>query len=469
MKRSISSRLICANLLILAMALTGFFTFSTYVLRQQAYDSGAQEQKNNGRVPLQNAYGSDVGREFGLGVGRASNHDPIEHIFYDFHADGSVHFVTTGGLATALERDETHSLDISTISMEEPERIIIRGTEYLAINTDYVSAFSQSPNFEAAKEHQYEDLHVLSLLPYSEISTITADTVPLFVGLLLLLVGVSFVLIRWQARRITGAVETLSTVSTRYAARDFSQPITLTTGDELETLSRNIQSMVQSLIQYERGQVALFRNLSHELKTPLTAISGYAEGLEQGYFLDATEPLRIIQEESMRMRSILEDLILLSKLKSDAELFSFAPCDSSALLTKAVEKVESIAILRGIDICYTPTPGMIVEADSEKLLRAFLNILSNALKHATQSISIVHECRERDILITVFDDGPGFSKAFLEELFVDRFRETTDGSGIGLTIVKEIVARHNGTLSACNRPEGGARVAIAIPTSCLCD
>ncbi len=337
---------------------------------------------------------------------------------------------------------------ITTLAANEAEIIVVDGEKILVLITPYL-LFG-------------EENAIISLLAMNSVNALTFSNIKVFAAVFIVLVVLSFLLICWQSMKITAPLNTLTTRAERYASHDFSEPFAIDTKDEIESLSCSIQIMVESILQHETSQIALFRNLSHELKTPLTAISGYAENIGNGYYNDTSVPLKIIQDECIRIRNILDNLIFLSNIDSNMEVFSCQQWDIVQLVTDCIEKVESIAILNDIDIYYIPPSEISVFCDREKLMRAFINVLSNALKYAKDSIEVQITQRDGMVSISIADNGNGFDESKLDKLFVTTTGASIDGNGMGLLIVNEIIKRHNGTITAQNRATGGALIYITL-------
>lgn len=309
----------------------------------------------------------------------------------------------------------------------------------------------------------YSSTYVVSFLALDEIITMRTSNIELFAIVFAVLIAISFLLIFWQSLKITKPIKKLTLRSKEYANHDFSKPFTINTGDEIESLSNSIGSMVESIVSYEQTQLLLFRNLSHELKTPLTAISGYAQNIQNGYYKDENVPLTVIQDECKRIRDILDNLIFLNKINSNVETFTFEETDLVSLVTMCIEKVESIAVLKEIDIIYNPPEKIMVSCDYDKIVRACINVLSNALKHTKDYIEIELSVEYDFACIKISDNGNGFAESKLKKLFSTTTGETIDGNGIGLLIVYEMVKRHDGNIYVDNKPDGGAEVIIHLP------
>ena len=209
------------------------------------------------------------------------------------------------------------------------------------------------------------------------------------------------------------------------------------------------------------SQKWFFQNVSHELKTPMMAVQGCAEGINTGV-LEPVEASRVILEENEQMSVLIEELLALSRLEAGQFKSDFHSTDVRELLYDCLRGTEHLAQQRNLRI--TPIfddDPVTVSCDEIHLRRAFTNIITNALRYAKEDIII--ECRQEKgkAVIRIRDDGEGIAPELLPHIF-DRFFSTRKGgAGVGLALTKEIVSLHRGTVRASN--DGGAVFEIILP------
>lgn len=210
-------------------------------------------------------------------------------------------------------------------------------------------------------------------------------------------------------------------------------------------------------------QQTFFQNASHELKTPLMAIQGYAEGIQAGV-MDAGGAAEVILAESDRMTELVEELLDISKIDMGRQLLAFSEMDIRELLYDSIRAVEPAAA-GGIAIVPDfPEEPVMVSCDDTRLRRAVTNILSNGVRYARSQLRLTCRADKRHVTIWIQDDGDGIAEADLPHIF-DRFYMGKSGkSGIGLALTREIIHLHNGTIRACNG-DTGAVFEISIPVS----
>ena len=267
------------------------------------------------------------------------------------------------------------------------------------------------------------------------------------------------------ARRLMKPASMLRKVIERVRRRDFSRIPVVKTGDEWEDFTEAFGDMVQSLQIFDEGQKRFLQNASHELKTPLMAIRGYAEGLRDEMFGpdEASRILDIIAEESVRIKQLVDQLIYLSKLETLEDVYTFTRQDLGAIIERAIERIHPLAKERHVSILQdTPMDRVVVCVDRDKMIQALLNLISNAIRHARRQI-LIRLALQDMICMIVEDDGDGFAAEDADRVF-ERFYHGAKGeTGLGLPIAKAIVEKHRGLIYAENSEAGGARFVIQIP------
>ena len=211
-------------------------------------------------------------------------------------------------------------------------------------------------------------------------------------------------------------------------------------------------------------QQTFFQNASHELKTPLMAIQGYAEGIQAGV-MDTGSAAEVILEESDRMTELVEELLDISKIDMGRQRLALSETDIRELLYDGIRAVEPTVVSGGIAIVPDfPEEPVMVSCDDTRLRRAVTNILSNGLRYARSELRLTCRADKRHVTIRIQDDGDGIAEEDLPHIF-DRFYMGRSGkSGIGLALTKEIVHLHKGTIRAYNG-DTGAVFEISIPVS----
>ena len=211
-------------------------------------------------------------------------------------------------------------------------------------------------------------------------------------------------------------------------------------------------------------QQTFFQNASHELKTPLMAIQGYAEGIQAGV-MDAGGAAEVILAESDRMTELVEELLDISKIDMGRQQLALSEMDVRELLYDSIRAVEPTAAAGGIAIVPDfPEEPVMVKCDDAQMRRAVTNILTNGLRYARSELCLTCRVDKHHVTIRIQDDGDGIAEEDLPHIF-DRFYMGRSGkTGIGLALTKEIIHLHKGTIRAYNG-DSGAVFEISIPVS----
>ena len=211
-------------------------------------------------------------------------------------------------------------------------------------------------------------------------------------------------------------------------------------------------------------QQTFFQNASHELKTPLMAIQGYAEGIQAGV-MDTASAAEVILAESDRMTELVDELLDISKIDMGRQRLTLSEMDVRELLYDSIRAVEPAAAAGGIAIVPDfPEEPVMVSCDDTRLRRAVTNILSNGLRYARSELRLTCRPDKRNVIIRIQDDGDGIAEGDLPHIF-DRFYMGKSGkSGIGLALTREIIHLHKGTIRARNG-DTGAVFEISFPVS----
>ncbi|TQK20039.1 two-component system OmpR family sensor kinase [Microbacterium sp. SLBN-154] len=237
-------------------------------------------------------------------------------------------------------------------------------------------------------------------------------------------------------------------------------------GQALNTLLDHVSTSLTARQRNEERMRSFVADASHELRTPLASIRGYSElslralgrGHDDGAVDTAEASLERIQSQSLRMTSLVEDLLLLARLDEGQELV-YGAVDLSQLAVEALGDAQAA----GPEHHWVADMGeepVVVAGDARRLHQVMANLLGNARIHtpAGTTVRVSIERDDADAVVRVHDDGPGIDPAIADELFerfsrADRSRaRNTGGTGLGLSIARAIVVAHGGTLAVTSSP-----------------
>lgn len=271
-------------------------------------------------------------------------------------------------------------------------------------------------------------------------------------------------------RSIVYPVIKIGEITRNFAKGDFSERINKTTDDEIGELCDSINYMADELSNTEQMKNEFISSVSHELRTPLTAIKGWSETLTSMGDDKETfrKGMRVITSETERLSQMVEELLDFSRIQDNRLQLQKATIDILAELGETVLIYQERARALGIKLdYYEPEMLPFVYGDKNRLRQVFINIVDNAIKYSDKGDTVSVEAYEQegDIVITVSDTGMGISKEDLPKIKTKFFKanHTRRGSGIGLAVADEIIARHNGTLTIDSEQGVGTTVMITLP------
>ncbi len=303
------------------------------------------------------------------------------------------------------------------------------------------------------------------------------------VCVLLILVATGLSITAWIYRSIVTPICKLEEAAKNIKEGNLDFTIEAESNDEMGNLCRNFEDMRQRLkesaeekLEAEKQNRILISNISHDLKTPLTAIKGYVEGIMDGV-ADTPEKvdryMRTIYSKAMDMDRLLNELTLYSKIDTNRIPYNFNRIHVADYFDDCIEEIGLELEAEHIGLSYFNYAGDDIQviADPEQLKRVIDNIISNSVKYMDKEHGLIN-IRIKDvgdfIQVEIEDNGKGIGQKDLPFIF-DRFYRTdasrnsaTGGSGIGLSIVKKIIEDHGGKIWATSKESTGTVMYFVI-------
>ncbi len=306
-------------------------------------------------------------------------------------------------------------------------------------------------------------------------------------AVLLLALGAARVL----AQRITDPIRSIEATTSAIAQGDLSARVDVPTNDrrasgrtprrdEIAQLAESVNSMATDLDRSRALEQQFLLSVSHDLRTPLTAIRGYAEALEDGAASDAVATGSIITEHADRLSRLVTDLLQLARLDARSFTIETSTFDGSALAEEVLAGFRPKAEAVGVDLRLAGSGDPVqVRADRGRTAQILSNLVENGMKFAetTITIGVRHEqtlgadIEGEAIVIEVTDDGPGIAEADLPHVFERLYvanhqpKRAESSSGLGLAIVRELARAMGGTASASAGADGGTVMTIRLPAA----
>lgn len=282
-------------------------------------------------------------------------------------------------------------------------------------------------------------------------------------GLLALVLGIVL------ARRATAPAKELTETARALAAGDRSQRVSHEADDELGQMAKAFNAMADTIEEEDRLRRAFASDIAHELRTPLAIIRSQIEAMQDGVVTSSGDSLGSLHEEVLRLSRLVADLETLAS--AEAAGFSLEPrrVRLDELVTASATEFAGPYESAGVALRTELSP---VEAtvDPTRIHQVLSNLLSNALKftHAGGRVRVELVQENGQAVLSVADDGPGIAADELPHIFERFFRGRSArarGSGIGLTVVRELVRAHGGEIEVSSQTDRGSTFTVRLPVS----
>lgn len=273
------------------------------------------------------------------------------------------------------------------------------------------------------------------------------------------------------ARRISEPLQQIEQATSAIAAGDFATRVGLTGNDELAQLGRSVNEMARDLERSKALDQQFILSVSHDLRTPLTAIAGYAEALSDGAVENTGVTGDIIASNARRLERLVGDLLDLAKLDANRFTLQLEPVDAGVTVGRTVAGLLPRARRHGVEIRFdNPAPApVVVMADADRLGQAVGNLIDNAITFARSEILASVAGNGSTARITISDDGPGIAEEDLPHVFERLYVASSqparaeNPSGLGLAIVRELTTAMGGSVRAEANDGAGTRMTLELP------
>lgn len=318
----------------------------------------------------------------------------------------------------------------------------------------------------------------LGLLARQEVTALPRQTVVWFLASsLVVIVGASIAGLL-LARRLVRPIHQIQGATAAIAAGQLTTRVEVDGDDELAELARSVNRMAADLERSKALDQQFLLSVSHDLRTPLTAISGYAEALRDGAVSNPQGAGEIIGNHADRLDRLVGDLLDLAKLDANRFRLDLRPVDLAVVSGRTVAGLAAEAANHGVTVEHKADASPTVLADTDRMAQVVGNLVENAISFARERVVVTVSTQPSSdpgagpaqwATITVVDDGPGFSPEDLpfvfDRLYIgrDRPRRAETPTGLGLAIVRELSGAMGGTVSASNGATGGAALGLFFP------
>lgn len=413
-------------------------------------------------------------------------------------------------LKLAAKKNQSQLLDESFVSSLEKEgvKIVVRKGETISYATkifEGVSLKEAIPKFESANInsrgttelgdtfYRYvkfdfyfpggEEGSIFVLKRQSSFVDLTQKLFPILFGALLLLAILLIGLLSYfVSRSVIKPIFVLKDATGRIKEGDLDFQIPVTSYDEIGRLNQGFEEMrkrlkesIEMQTQYEENRKELISNISHDLKTPITSIIGYVEGIKDGV---ANTPekmdkyLTTIHTKAKHMDTLIDELFLFSKLDLNRVPFQFETIELNVFMQELLEEMQMDLSEEGIEVyLQLQSSPLYVTADCEKINRVISNLIHNSVKYMDKEekkITVTVLSDNNKVIVKVMDNGSGIEADTLPYIFERFYRaeqsrnSSTGGSGLGLAIAKQIVEEHGGEIWAESKLWEGTSIFFSL-------
>ncbi|HZL28809.1 MAG TPA: ATP-binding protein [Acidobacteriaceae bacterium] len=289
-----------------------------------------------------------------------------------------------------------------------------------------------------------------------------------FLTLCVAIVLLGFVIVFYATRKMLGRVSEITEAASRIGQSDLSSRVPDTRGnDEIGHLARTLNHMLDRIENTVHQLHTITDSLAHDLRSPLTAIRGRLEtSLAGDVAADHAESIASAIDELDRLTEFLNTSLDVAEAKADALRLSRTEVDLDELVRDMIDLYEPSMSDNGLGVQIRSAGSVKVLADPALLHRVIANLLDNEVKHLPASCLVCISLRADDHMatLTMEDNGPGFNAEICHHLFERRVKgRASQGHGLGLAFVEAVVRVHGGSVTATNRPEGGAQLTVKLP------
>jgi signal transduction histidine kinase len=268
------------------------------------------------------------------------------------------------------------------------------------------------------------------------------------------------------ARQMTRPLQEMESATQAIASGDFDRRLTVLSEDEIGRLATSINQMAADLARLEAARREFIAKVSHDLRTPLTAIKGLVVNLLDRAPQEMQASLVTADQQTERLIRLVNDLLALSRLQRGELRLRCVDLDLSAVARSAAALVDQKAKRLGVTLVLAiPEEPVAVRGDADRLQQVTVNLLDNALRATPPggSVQLQVTGSQARATLTVLDAGRGLTEEEANRAFEAYFRGPGGGAGLGLTIAQEIITAHEGHIWLRNLPAGGAEAGFHLP------
>lgn len=316
------------------------------------------------------------------------------------------------------------------------------------------------------------------LLMHLDLRAVNASITQVYLDVLLislLAVVVAVLAVYYLTTRMTKPITNMSKTVRRYSKGDFDLRLNYKGTDEIAQLGRSFNAMANSLSTLEQTRRSFVANVSHELRSPLTSISGFLEAIQDGTIPPEKQPqyIDLVIAETRRMTGMVNDLLDLARMESGQNPLHLAVFDINELALRTLLTFEARVNSKQLQVdVRLHQPNCFVEADSDQIAQVLRNLIDNAIKFSPEGGRLIISTalqERRSVLVSVQDSGVGIPQEDLPHVFQRFYKaekahtpSAQSGTGLGLSIVRAIMDRHDQDIWVTSKPGQGTTFTFTL-------
>jgi two-component system sensor histidine kinase BaeS len=275
------------------------------------------------------------------------------------------------------------------------------------------------------------------------------------------------------AAHLVKPIKHLTKGTQRLISGRYKTVIPITSNDELGQLSKNFNTLANTLKENEKARQQWIADISHELRTPLSILKGEIEAIQDGIRTSTPQTINSLHAEVEHLSLLINDLYELSMSDIGALNYQKSNIDVAHVLQDTLDSFRTEFENAGLTLVFNSKLKKVhhVFADATRLRQLFSNLLKNTLRYTDRegSLEIEISAKPNEVNIQFKDSAPGVREAELEKLFERLYRvessrnRATGGAGLGLSVCQNIVSAHDGTITAKASPYGGVWISVSLP------
>lgn len=346
-----------------------------------------------------------------------------------------------------------------------------------SVKRSYTTVNGQNQYLVAASPIQNDGTFVGAIYVFAPMDKVYESLDKIHSSLILASIGAVFLALGFTyflSRRLSQPLLAMESATKKIAHGNLSTRVVVPSKDELGSLALAINDLAIELDRYRTNRREFFANISHELRTPITYLSGYANVLKNNLYKTEEESqqyLKIIEEEAGRLNQLINDLFDLAKMEEGRLDLNFESIDLNNVLKNIISKVKFQADKKDLKIHFDATKKRhTILGDLLRLEQIFTNLLNNAVRYTEKGridVSIEDTDNEKNVFIR--DTGPGIPSNEKDQIFERFYRveksrsRNTGGTGLGLAIVKQLVVLHEGRIDVESEVGKGTLFILTFP------